>query len=168
MNVIHRAKHVAKSAIDLLDGTTFRARPTQPPEGPAADFYQQNGYAIFRGALSRAKIAALRAAIESEVLVSDGVFLRHKSVQREPHDFIEAADGRKVLRNALLDPHAQPETPRVAAAIDDLLLVDEVADLVARLDGAENYTLHQTILFFTPPGTAIHIDGWGFDTEPRG
>ena len=30
------------------------------------------------------------------------------------------------------------------------------------------YTVHQTILFFMPPGTHLHLDGWGLDTEPRG
>lgn len=163
-----RAKRSAKAAVDVIDGTAFRARPMPAPDGPVSAFYRDNGYAIFRGVLARQKIDALRATAESEVIASDRMFLRHQSTAREPNRFIEAPDGQKVLANALLDPHSQPETPRTAAAIEDLLLTDELADLLTSIDGAGNYTVHQTILFFIPPGTGLHLDGWSFDTEPSG
>jgi ectoine hydroxylase-related dioxygenase (phytanoyl-CoA dioxygenase family) len=163
-----RAKQSAKAAVDLIDGTTFRARPLPAPDGPISAFYQQHGYAIFRGVLSLQKIDALRATVESEVIVSDRTFLRHKSTAREPNHFIDSPDGQKVLANALIDPHAQPETPRTTVAIEDLLLTEPLADLLTGIDGAGNYTVHQTILFFMPPGTGLHLDGWSFDTDPRG
>ena len=162
-----RAKQSAKAAVDLIDGTTFRARPMPAPEGPISAFYQEHGYAIFRGVLALDRIAALRSTVESEVIASDRAFLRHKSTAREPNRFIDG-DRQRIPVNALLDPHAQPETPRTAAAIEELLLTDSLADLLTGIDGAGNYTVHQTILFFTPPGTGLHLDGWGFDTEPRG
>lgn len=165
---ISRAKRSTKAAIDLIDGTAFRARPVPAPEGTVSGFYQQYGYAIFRGVIPLPAIAALRATVESEVIASDASFLRYQTAAREPNRFVEGPGGRRVLANALLDPHAQPETPRTAAAIAELLLTDGIADLLARIDGADNHTVHQTILFFMPPGTHVHIDGWGLDTEPRG
>jgi ectoine hydroxylase-related dioxygenase (phytanoyl-CoA dioxygenase family) len=165
---ISRAKRTTKAAIDLVDGTTFRARPIPAPDGPIAAFYQQYGYAIFRGAIPRQKVDALRATVEREVMASDASFLRYQTAAREPNRFTAGAPGERVIANALLNPHAQPETPRTAAAIEDLLLTDGVADLLASIDGADGHTVHQTILFFMPPGTHVHIDGWGFDTEPRG
>jgi ectoine hydroxylase-related dioxygenase (phytanoyl-CoA dioxygenase family) len=163
-----RAKQTAKAAVDLIDGTTFRARPMPAPDGPISAFYQQHGYAIFRGVLSLQKIDALRSTVDGEVIASDGAFLRHMSTAREPNHFIDGPDGHKVLANALLNPQAQPETPRTAAAIENLLLTENLADLLTSIDGAGNYTVHQTILFFMPPGTGLHLDGWTFDTEPRG
>jgi ectoine hydroxylase-related dioxygenase (phytanoyl-CoA dioxygenase family) len=165
---ITRAKHSAKAAVDLIDGTAFRARPKPAPAGPVSDFYRDHGYAIFRGVLPLQAIDALRSTVESEVIASDRPFLRHKSSAREANRFIEDEHGRKVLADALLNPHGQPETPRTAAAIEELLLTEGVADLLASIDGARNHTVHQTILFFTPPGTELHVDGWGLDTEPRG
>jgi ectoine hydroxylase-related dioxygenase (phytanoyl-CoA dioxygenase family) len=165
---ISRAKRSTKAAIDLIDGTTFRARPVPVPDGAVSAFFQQYGYAIFRGVIPLQKIEALRATLENEVIASDASFLRYQTAAREPNRFIEGAPGQRVLANALLNPHAQPETPRTAAAIEDLLLTDAVADLLASIDGAENHTVHQTILFFMPPGTHMHLDGWGLDTEPRG
>jgi len=165
---ISRAKRSTKAAIDLIDGTRFRARPMPVPDGSVSAFYQQYGYAIFRGVIPLAKIDALRTTVESEVIAADGSFLRYQTAARDPNRFVEEASGQRLVANALLNPHAQPETPRTAAAIGDLLLTDGVADLLASIDGAENYTVHQTILFFMPPGTHVHIDGWGFDTVPRG
>ena len=158
-------KQVIKRTIDLVDGTTFRASPVPSPEGPVSSFYQRYGYAIFRDAIDRTKIDALRSVIEDEVIASKRAFLRHKSSKREPNAFVE---GTRLPNDGLLNAHAQVETPRTAAAIESLLLTDCVADLLTSIDGANNYTVHQTILFFTPPGTHLHLDGWSFDTEPRG
>lgn len=158
-------KQAAKRAIDLVDGTTFRARPVPRPDGPTSSFYERYGYAIFRGVIDRSKIDALHAAVESEVIASDGAFLRHYSSKREPNVFVE---GTRLPKDGLLNAHAQPETPRTAAAIESLLLTDRMADLLTSIDGASSYTVHQTILFFIPPGTHLHLDGWSFDTEPRG
>jgi ectoine hydroxylase-related dioxygenase (phytanoyl-CoA dioxygenase family) len=158
-------KQAAKRAIDLVDGTTFRARPLPAPEGPIAEFYQKYGYAIFRGVLPVEKIDALRATVETEVIASDQAFLRHKSVKRERNIFFA---GTRLPNDGLLDAHAQPETPSTATAIESLLLTDRVADLLTSIDGANNYTIHQTIVFFIPPGTGLHLDGWSLDTEPRG
>ncbi len=160
-----RFRHMTKRAIDLVDGTTFRARPKPNPGGPTSAFYEQRGYAILRNAIDRRKIDVLRTALEAEVIASDGAFLRHKSVKREPNVFLP---GTRIPNDGLLNPHGQPETGRTAAAIESLLLTDSVADLLTSIDGARNYTVHQTIVFFMPPGTHLHIDGWGFDTEPRG
>src|SRR5262249_60843407 len=110
-------------------------------------------------------IELLRAALEAEVIASDLAFLRHKSVKREPHIFLP---GTRIPNDGLLNPHAQPETGRTAAAIESLLLTEAFADLLTSIDGAGNYAAHQTIIFFMPPGTHLHVDGWGFDTEPRG
>jgi ectoine hydroxylase-related dioxygenase (phytanoyl-CoA dioxygenase family) len=158
-------KQALKRTIDLVDGTTFRARPMPSPEGPISSFYESHGYAIFRGAIERASIDALHAALDTEVIASNGAFLRHKSLQRDPNIFLA---GTSIPADGLLDPHAQSETPRTAAAIESLLLTDRIADLLTSIDGAQNYTVHQTIVFFTPPGTGLHLDGWSFDTDPRG
>jgi ectoine hydroxylase-related dioxygenase (phytanoyl-CoA dioxygenase family) len=158
-------KRAAKRAIDLIDGTTFRARPAPSPEGPISLFYERHGYAIFRGVIDQRKIDALRSAVETEVIASDRAFLRHKSTKCEPNVFVE---GTRLPNDGLLNAHARPETPGTAAAIESLLLTDSIADLLTSIDGANNYTIHQTILFFIPPGTHLHLDGWSFDTEPRG
>src|ERR1700745_566938 len=104
-------KRAAKRAIDLVDGTTFRARPMPSPEGPISSFYERHGYAVFRGVIERANIDALHEALDTEVIASNGTFLRHKSLKRDPNVFRE---GTNIPVDGLLDPHAQSETPRTA------------------------------------------------------
>src|SRR5215470_12601647 len=132
-------KQAAKRAIDLIDGTAFRARPLPAPGGPVSAFYQKYGYAIFRGVLPVERIDTLRTTVENEVIASDRAFLRHKSVKREPNVFLP---GTRLPNDGLLDAHAQPETPLTGAAIESLLLTDRVADLLTSIDGANNYTIH--------------------------
>jgi ectoine hydroxylase-related dioxygenase (phytanoyl-CoA dioxygenase family) len=158
-------KQAVKRTIDLVDGTTFRARPAPSPEGAISSFYERYGYAILRGVIESANIDALLAALDSEVVASHGAFLRHKSCRHEPNIFLA---GTNIPVDGLLNPHAQTETPRTAAAIESLLLSERIADLLTNIDGAQNYTVHQTIVFFMPPGTGLHLDGWSFDTDPRG
>jgi ectoine hydroxylase-related dioxygenase (phytanoyl-CoA dioxygenase family) len=45
---------------------------------------------------------------------------------------------------------------------------DHVAALLRSIDGAASHTIHQTIIFFIPPATDMHIDGWGLDSQPFG
>jgi hypothetical protein len=124
-------KQAVKRAIDLVDGTTFRARSVPTPDGPISSFYERHGYAIFRGAIELTDIAALQAALDAEVIESHGAFLRHKSTKHEPNIFLE---GTNIPMDGLLDPHAQSESPRTAAAIESLLLTDRIADLLTSID----------------------------------
>jgi hypothetical protein len=78
---------------------------------------------------------------------------------------------RDIVCNALIDPHKKPETPILSAAILQLLCNDQLADFLKTLDGELSngcYSIHQTILFFVPPGCDIHIDGWPLETKPWG
>jgi ectoine hydroxylase-related dioxygenase (phytanoyl-CoA dioxygenase family) len=49
-----------------------------------------------------------------------------------------------------------------------LVCSDETAMCLEALDGEPQHTVHQAILFFVPPGTGTHIDGWALDTHPPG
>ena len=35
-----------------------------------------------------------------------------------------------------------------------------------KLDGAEHYTIPQTLLFFAAQTTGLHLDSWALDTAP--
>jgi hypothetical protein len=138
-------------------------------ESPASS-YAELGFHIFRDALAQEPIAAIHGAVQRDVFPSTQPFLRHPSGQYEPHRYMEIADGsgRRVICNALLDPHKARGSESLRAAILELICNDRVADHLKILDGEGVYSVHQVILFLTPPGTDIHIDGWGLDTHPYG
>jgi ectoine hydroxylase-related dioxygenase (phytanoyl-CoA dioxygenase family) len=140
------------------------------PQQSYDEFYKENGFFVFRGVLSRERIQQVWAMLERDIFPSDGQFLRHPTGQYEAHRFLIVADGsnRRIVCNSLLNPHLAPETQVLGPELLGLLCTDGVADLLSTLDGEQSYTIRQIILFFVPPLTDVHIDGWGLDTHPRG
>jgi Phytanoyl-CoA dioxygenase (PhyH) len=132
-------------------------------------FYEANGYYVFRNALPRSRIQSISDIVAKEITGSNQPMLRHPSNAYEPHRYASDEDtGRKLILNALSDPHRQAETVSLGSAILDLVCTPEVANRLTAIDGAGRYTIHQTILFFAPPLTDLHLDGWGLDTDPPG
>jgi ectoine hydroxylase-related dioxygenase (phytanoyl-CoA dioxygenase family) len=84
------------------------------------------------------------------------------------HQYVQDGDGKKLILNGILNPHRQRETTAVAQAIRELICTDGLADLLQSVDGASSHTIHQTLIFFTSPGTELHCDGWGLDSYPFG
>jgi ectoine hydroxylase-related dioxygenase (phytanoyl-CoA dioxygenase family) len=168
MSLIRTARRTAREVVGLIDGTPWRSRPAPSPDTPVSLAYEQNGHIILRNALPPAAIAELVAAVRSDILTSSAQFRRHPSAAHEPHRFMNEGTGNSIVCNALVDPHREPETKSIHAAILNLICSENVADLLQSIDAAGRYTIHQTILFFVPPGTELHIDGWKLDTEPRG
>ena len=130
--------------------------------------YRDNGYYIFRDALATSEIRKLWDTLETEIVQSNDRFYRQKSRSLEANRYVQDSEGKQVVSNALLNPHGRTEAIRTASAIRDLICTVEVADLLGSIDGATSYTIHQTIVFFTPPKTDMHVDGWSFDSQPRG
>jgi ectoine hydroxylase-related dioxygenase (phytanoyl-CoA dioxygenase family) len=141
---------------------------TRVDPAAASDFYERNGYFVFRNVLSRDAIRSVHECLEQEVYPSDAALLRHPSVTKQPHEYRTFGDGTKFVSNALYNPHCEPETAHLGQLIVQLVCGDETAACLEMLDGEPMHTMHQAILFFVPPGTGTHIDGWALDTFPPG
>ena len=137
---------------------------------PAAvrEFYDRNGYYVFRNALSRDAIKAVHDCLERDVYPNTAPLLRHPAITKATHTYRQALDGSKFVANALYNPHLEAETERLGKAIVDLVCCDETGILLEAIDGEPQHTMHQAILFFVSPGTDAHIDGWALDTVPPG
>jgi ectoine hydroxylase-related dioxygenase (phytanoyl-CoA dioxygenase family) len=139
-------------------------------EDPAVvrDFYDRNGYYIFRDRLPLDAIRAVHACLEQDIYPSSDSFLRHPSITKQPHEYRTFVEGGKFVSNALFNPHLQSKTTHLGQLILKLVCSDETALCLEALDGELAHTMHQGILFFVPPGTEPHIDGWALDTLPPG
>lgn len=112
--------------------------------------YDRDGYAIVRGALDRAAVLRL------------GELVRHHL--RDRSDVATGVRGSPInLHEAWPDDLAE-----VAGALRRLIFSEAMFRALRRLDGEDHYTVHQTLIFLKAPGCAVHIDGWGIDTEPQG
>lgn len=132
-------------------------------ERETGSHYEQQGYQIFRYALNADAASRTIEAVKGEVFSHQCPLLRYPSGKIEPHKF----DGNQIS-NYLLDPHLAKTLPLTCAALIDLVCSPELWRCLNQLDGQDEYTVHQILLFFTGPGMDIHVDGWFFDTTPQG
>jgi ectoine hydroxylase-related dioxygenase (phytanoyl-CoA dioxygenase family) len=125
--------------------------------------YERQGYRIFQQALNADAVRNATEAIKNEVFPHQGPLLRHPTGRTEEHRFLG-----KHIANQLLNPHRAETLPLTSAALVDLVCSPELRGCLNLLDGQDEYTIHQVILFFVGPAMDIHVDGWFFDTTPHG
>ncbi len=99
----------------------------------------------------------------------DLVLLRHPNGKLEKHELKSDDQGNFFIVNQLLNPHRENQDENLAEALLTMICTEELGALLQDLSGGySSFSIKQTILFFTSPRTSTHIDGWFFDTEPRG
>jgi Phytanoyl-CoA dioxygenase (PhyH) len=137
---------------DLLDG--------------AHEEYQQRGYHMFRAGFPSEQINDLANLIRRRIPTYPGL-IRRNSGELEVNEFWPDTP---FIRNAVLNLHLSlPKSLEpLCAAVRTLITSPALAERLTKLDGAEHYTIHQTILFISTPTTEIHIDSWSLDTVPHG
>ena len=54
------------------------------------------------------------------------------------------------------------------SALTAVVTSSQLAAALRKLDGADHYNIHQTLLFFAAQMTELHVDSWGLDTAPHG
>jgi hypothetical protein len=141
--------------------------------------YDESGYCLFRGAMPPDEISALHDTAYDLVTPYRGKILRQNG-KLEFNEFLPEESYRHwgtdqggytvLVAYPLLNGHISlPEgLEPLSAALRALVTSSALYDRLAELDGAEHYTIHQTILFVAAPTTAIHIDSWTLDTAPHG
>ncbi|SEP41438.1 Phytanoyl-CoA dioxygenase (PhyH) [Rhodospirillales bacterium URHD0017] len=128
--------------------------------------YQDFGYKVFRGVLPKDRVDALAEIVRNVVVPHQGALLRQDG-RMAPHDFFP---GTTLIRNPLANAHlpiSQAMEP-LEAALTAVVTASQVAEALRKLDGADQYSIHQTLLFFAAQTTGLHIDSWGVDTAPHG
>jgi Phytanoyl-CoA dioxygenase (PhyH) len=141
--------------------------------------YDENGYRLFRGAMPRDEIGALAdtaydlvTPYRGKILRQNGKFEFNEFLPEPAYQHWGTDHGRYtvLVANPLLNGHISlPEgLEPVSAAIRALITSPALYERLAELDGAEHYTIHQTILFIAAATTALHLDSWTLDTAPHG
>src|SRR5262245_52849061 len=112
--------------------------------------YKRSGYRIFPQALNADAVRRAIQAIHNEVFPYEGPLLRHPTGRVEPHRFVGPPD-RRQIGNQLLNPHRAETLPLTSTALIDLVCSPELRNCLNQLDGNNEYTIHQVILFFVGP-----------------
>jgi hypothetical protein len=141
--------------------------------------YEESGYHLFRQAFPRDQVIEL-SDMAYELLTPYRGRIRRQNGKLEFNEYLPEESFRHwgtdhgrytvLIANPLLNAHLglpeglEPIAERLRALITSQALYERLHGL----DGAEHYTVHQTILFIAAATTALHIDSWSMDTAPRG
>ena len=128
--------------------------------------YQEFGYKVLRGVLPKDVVDALAETVRRLVVPHQGALLRQDG-RMAPHDFFP---GTTLIRNPLANAHlpmSQAMEP-LESTLAEVVTAPQLAEALRKLDAANHYNIHQTLLFFAAQTTELHIDSWGFDTSPHG
>jgi len=128
--------------------------------------YQDLGYKVLRSVLPTDSVDAIVEIVRNVVLPHQGPLLRQDG-RMEPHEFFP---GTTLIRSPLANAHlpiSEVMEP-LEAALTALVTSSQLAESLRKLDGADHYNIHQTLLFFATQTTELHLDSWGLDTAPHG
>jgi hypothetical protein len=134
-------------------------------KGPSRH-YEDRGYQVFRGAFPTGEINAIADLVRRLIPPYRGA-IRRQSGRVEANEF---HPGSMLVKNAPANGHLSfpAGLEPLSAALRALVSSPALAERLREIDGAEHYTIHQTILFMAPPETDLHIDSWTMDTAPHG
>jgi ectoine hydroxylase-related dioxygenase (phytanoyl-CoA dioxygenase family) len=130
-----------------------------------SEHYTQRGHQIFRAALPRDLVSALADA--AQLVPTYRGEIRRQNGMMEVNRF---HTDTSLVANAAGNAHLSmpPGLDAIHEAMRRLITDKHLWQCLHELDGAERYTIHQSILFLSSPNTDLHIDSWAMDTHPPG
>ena len=128
--------------------------------------YKKHGYQLFRSALPIDAVTTLSdmaygliTPYRGEIRRQDGRFAIN-----EFHPAIDAGEEFDTQRTSFPSRRSHAAFPCAARAH----YLFGIFERLHELDGAEHYTIHQTIIFIAAQSTVPHLDSWSMDTAPHG
>ena len=128
--------------------------------------YKACGYRMFRSALPVDQVTALGELAYGMITPYRG------QIGRQDGQFAvnEFHPDTTLVRNSVANAHfSMPDDLKpVCTALRTFITLPQIYDCLHALDGAEHYTVHQTIIFMAAQKTIPHLDSWSMDTAPHG
>jgi hypothetical protein len=128
--------------------------------------YKRDGYRLFRSVLPSDEVTALGDMAYGLITPYRGEIRR----QDGSLAFNEYHPSSLLVKNSILNAHfSLPDDLKpISVALSALITSSGIYESLRELDGAEHYTVHQTIIFISAQTTIPHLDSWSIDTAPHG
>src|SRR5258708_7538400 len=111
------------------------------------EHYKKNGYELFRSVLPVDEVTALG------MVAYDAISRYRGELRRQDGQFAVNAfyPDSMLVRNSILNAHFSlpDDLSQVRLALRHLITCSAIYEMLHSLDGAEHYTVHQTIIFLT-------------------
>jgi phytanoyl-CoA hydroxylase len=128
------------------------------------DFYDKNGYYVFKKLLPDSLIDKLFEIYNSEILPSNNYFFRQSSNRWERNEVSKHG----YCEESFLNIHDYPNYPAFCEAARQIFCLQQVREALTQLTGSQEHNLMQTMLFDMNTATPAHQDWYYLDSIPSG
>jgi len=135
---------------------------------PKNEFYQENGYYIFRDLFAKDEINKLQDTVDEVYGSYDESFLRPGNEEKMNYVFKNGLEQNP--RSGILKFHTLTEGAGSALAetFKKIFCQEKIFSAFKQFFSTDKFTIHQTILFFTSPLTDLRPDLINLDTSTSG
>ncbi|MBD2296496.1 phytanoyl-CoA dioxygenase family protein [Anabaena sphaerica FACHB-251] len=128
------------------------------------EYYQENGYVIFRNLISIDLIDQLLERYSKEIVPSCYPFFRQNTNRYEVNRLNEFG----YVEQSFLDIHDYDKFPEFSNIAKEIYCSNSLQDALRQITGSHSFNLMQTMLFDANTETRPHQDWWYLDTVPNG
>jgi phytanoyl-CoA hydroxylase len=130
----------------------------------ARDYYETNGYVVFKQLIPLELIDSLLKVYQRDIVTSKHPFFRQNTNVYEQNNLNEFG----YVKQSFLDIHDYAKYPDFSAIARDIYCSNEIQNALKQLTNSESLNLMQTMLFDANTETPPHQDWWYLDTVPNG
>jgi phytanoyl-CoA hydroxylase len=139
----------------------------QPPtrqKTEAQEYYDANGYYVYRNLVPAAMIDRLLQRYQQEIVPSKYPFFRQNTDRYE----VNKLTPRGYVQQSFLDIHDYKKHPEFSRYAKDIYTSREMRQALTEVTGFDSFRLMQTMLFDANTETPAHQDCWYLDSVPNG
>jgi phytanoyl-CoA hydroxylase len=133
-------------------------------ERSLAEKYRDEGYAVVRQAVPRAKIVRLLELYERQIVPAKEAFFRQNTNAYQPNERTQHG----YVRQSFLDIHDYARYQEFSRAARDVFCDGQLHEALRQVAGFEQFNLMQTMMFDLNTATPAHQDWYYLDSVPHG
>ena len=128
------------------------------------EYYEENGYYIFKNLIPEALIDKLLEIYSREILVSKDPFFRQSSNRWETNTISSYG----YAEESFLNIHDYPNYPAFDEVAKQIFCLPQVREALTQLTGSQEHNLMQSMFFDMNTVTPAHQDWYYLDSMPSG
>lgn len=147
-----------------MENVEYREARSARVKTPAQEYYEANGYYVYRNLISSDRIDQLLKRYKQDIVPSRYPFFRQNTDRYESNKL----NSYGYIQQSFLDIHDYKKFPEFSKCAKEIYTSLEIRNALTEITGFESFYLMQTMLFDANTETQSHQDCWYLDTVPNG
>jgi phytanoyl-CoA hydroxylase len=147
-----------------MNGVSIMEKPVENVMTPAQEYYEENGYYVYRNLVSSDLIDQLLRRFHDDIVPSKYPFFRQNTNRYETSRLTQHG----YVQQSFLDIHDYKKFPEFSQCAKEIYTSAEMRNALTEVTGFDAFHLMQTMLFDANTETQSHQDCWYLDSVPNG